>query len=185
MRARNTWLTLAAGAALLLAACEKGENRYSMDYPCNFIFRADYHRTSILARVFDNPGMFVCVKVQRKSGITHIIAEPNTGAENEDIALTTEIENRYNYDNIGADKSLIIGCSTTNEWRAYDRQCPYCLANNSSVTFPLTWADGGQAVTCARCGRKYNLTYGASADGYRLLEYVPRYDGNVLTVRNN
>ena len=185
MRIRLLTMTLAAAAALLFAACNKAEDRYSTAYACNFVFRADYHPTSILTRVLDNPGLFARVTVQKKSGIYHITVVPNSGDAQEDIPLTTEIENRYNYDNIGANKSLIIGCTTTSEWRAYDSQCPYCMENYAGVNFPLSWADNGQAVTCARCSRKYNLTYGASTDGHRLLEYVVRFAGGVLTVRNN
>lgn len=173
--------------AVLFWGCDKAENRFNTEYPCNFIFRADYHPTSILKRVLDNPGMFVYVTAQKRQGIIHLLVYPNNGdaSENEDIALTTEIENRYNYDNIGANQSIIIGCSTTSEWHAYDRQCPYCLENSTSVNFPLTWVDNGLSVYCAKCKRTYNLTYGSSTDGYRLLEYRVRYDGTTLTVRNN
>ena len=176
---------LLTAAMIALCACDKAENRFSTEYTCNFVFYTKYHNTSILTRVLDTPGLFVYVEVQGRQGISHVLVYPNNGDAMEDIPLTTEIENRYNYDNIGANRSIIIGCTTTSEWRAYDRQCPYCLDTYSGTSFPLSWTDNGQAVYCKNCKRTYNLTYGASTDGHRLIEYRVRYNGEMLTVRNN
>lgn len=178
--------SLCAIMAIAVCSCADTDNRYSTAYVCNFMFRGDYHPTSIIARTLSNPGMYVKVTVQKKSGITHLIANPNSGSENEDIALTTEIENRYDYSNVGANQCIIIGCTTTNEWRAYDGQCPYCLESNSGVNFPLTWTNNGQSVECAKCARTYNLNYdGISDDGNRMLQYNVRSNGSVITVNNN
>lgn len=184
---------VASVVAMLLTAtavtsCSEAEERYSTEYVCNFTFSTQLRPTSILARIWTNPGMFVRVEVTKKSGIHHVLLYPNTGEAMEDIAMTTAIDNdRVDYDHIGANGSIIVGCTVTNEWRGYDAQCPYCLGTHSTTSFPLSWADNGQAVTCGSaggCGRKYNLNYGASTDGYRLIEYRVRYDGNVVTVRN-
>lgn len=188
---RRTLYTTASAAMTALsiviaASCDKAEERFS-DRPCYFMFRADYHNTHILARGLNNPGLFVNVKTQNRQGVRYLMVSApfDIPAEDKEVALTTEIENRYSY-TLGANNSLITGCSVTNEWRAYDGQCPYCLDNHSTTFFPLTWAEGsnGQAVRCNNCKRTYNLNYGASADGHRLVEYRVRFDGRVLTVSN-
>ena len=79
---------------ILLTSCSTDGNRYSTAYPCNFTFYASYHQTSILARVLDNPGLFVWIEVKKKAGVNHLYVHPNNGDIQEDIALTTEIENR-------------------------------------------------------------------------------------------
>lgn len=179
---------MAVLSAVATVSCDKAEERYSTEYVCNFTFNTQMHPTSILARVWTNPGLFVRVEVARRNGVHHVLLYPGSGAGNEDIAMTTAIDNdRIDYSHIGADGSIIVGCTTTNEWRAYDAQCPYCLGTHSSTSFPLSWTDNGQAVICngkGGCGRKYNLNYGASTDGYRLIEYRVRYNGVLLTVRN-
>ena len=181
-------LAVAVLTAAVAASCDKAEERYSTEYVCNFTFSTQLRPTSILARVWTNPGMFVRVEVAKRSGVHHVLLYPNNGDAPEDIAMTTAIDNdRIDYSHIGANGSIIVGCTTTNERRGYDAQCPYCLSTHSSTAFPLSWADNGQAVTCSGaggCGRKYNLNYGASADGHRLIEYRVRYDGNLVTVRN-
>lgn len=184
MRAAAAAITVCAAA--LMVSCEKTEERYS-DRPCYFVYRADYHPANILSRVLSNPGMFVTVTAQKRQGIQHLMitAPFDISNEEKDMPLTTEIENRYSY-TLGANNSLVIGCSVTSEWRAYDRQCPYCLKNYSTTDFPLVWTDGGngQTMTCGRCGRTYNLNYGMSTDGNRLVEYRIRFDGNVMVVSN-
>ena len=171
--------------ALTLMACTSDGYRYSTEYPCNFTFYANYHPASLLSRVIDNPGLFVWVEVQRKSGVNHLYVHPNNGDGDEDIALTTEIENnRLYYDDMGANGQLIIGCTTFGEGRAYDRQCPYCLENTSTLSHPLVFTGNGQSVTCGKCKREYSLTTGISNDGERLKEYRVQYIGAMLKVHN-
>lgn len=170
---------------LTISACTESENRFSTNYPCRFMFRGDYHPTSVLNRVLNNPGMFVKVTILEKSGLTHLIVDSYGGSNNEDIPLTTEIENRWNYSNVGANQCIIIGCTTTNEWRAYDGQCPYCMETYSGTNFPLTWTNNGNSVLCGKCKRSYNLNYdGISNEGERLLQYNVRSNGSVMTVTN-
>lgn len=184
----NKKALLASLAVLLpLASCDD-TNLYSTAYICRFMFRGDYHTTSILTRVLSNPGMYAKVTVQKKSGITHLLINSNGGDADEDVALTTEIENRFDYSNVGANQCIIIGCTTTGEYKAYDGQCPYCLENTSSTNHPLSWTNNGASVTCSKCDRVYNLNYdGISDDGNRLLQYSIRTDGGVypiITVSN-
>lgn len=193
---KRTSLILCVIAMLIalptLSACEQGETRFSTDYPCQFIFRGDYHRGSALLRTMDNPGLFAIVTSEDrqisvgsgKKSITHLTITLNDGTTKEGIDLTTEIENRYNYRAMGANRALIIGCSNFDGLRAYDRQCRYCLDNSSKTDFPLQWTGNGQAVKCDRCGRVYQLEHGSSTDGYRLHEYRVRFDGTLLNVSN-
>ena len=170
---------------ILLTSCSTDGNRYSTAYPCNFTFYASYHQTSILARVLDNPGLFVWIEVKKKAGVNHLYVHPNNGDIQEDIALTTEIENnRLNYDNMGANGQLIVGCTPFGEWRAYDRQCPFCLDNTSTTSHPLAWTANGQSVSCSRCQRTFNLTSGISNDGERLKEYRIQTNGTMIQIHN-
>lgn len=169
----------------LFVSCDDGESRYTSDYVCNFIFYITYHPTSVLARVLDNPGMYVRVEVTKSLGIYHLLVYPNDGSDYEDIALTTALENeKISYDYVGADGAIIIGCSTAMEWQAYDAQCPACLENYTGTSYPLSWSDNGTSVTCSKCSRTYYLVHGASDDGYRLLEYYITSSGSVIVVRN-
>ncbi len=158
--------------SLLLGACA-GEEQYSTKYPCSFIFYTGYHPTSILNGITSNAGTFVMVTARKEKGVNHVYVDRNDGGADENWAMTTEIENkRVSYDNLGANNSLIIGCATTMEPKAYDGQCPYCLENQTGVNYPLSWTDGGKKVECAKCGRKYDLNAeGISTDGNRLLQY--------------
>jgi len=172
---------------LMFASCTE-DNRYSTDYVCNFMFRGDYHTESILASVLKNSGIYVNVKVQKKLGLTNLVVKANSGKE-EEILLQTEIENRFDYSNVGANQCIFIGCTVTNEWRAYDGQCPYCLENKSGYDHPLSWTDNIYEVKCAKCNRTYNLNYeGISDDGYRMLQYNVRSTevgtGSIITVTN-
>lgn len=181
---RKTRTIALAIVTMLIAACNE-QNRFSTAYMCRFMFRSDYHPTTLLARVLNNMGMFVKVTIQNKNGITNLNVSPNDGNASEDIPLTTELEKRYDYSNVGANQCIIIGCTTSGEWRAYDGQCPYCLDNYSGTNFPLSWTNSGNAVQCAKCKRTYNLNYdGISDDGNRLLQYNVRSDGTIITVTN-
>jgi hypothetical protein len=165
-------LLSAIAMVTMLAACTTDE-QYTRKYACSFTFYTGYHPTSILCGITANAGTFVWVTVGKSKGVNHVYVHRNDGGADEDWAMTTEIENnRLSYGNIGANNALIIGCTTAMEAKAYDRQCPYCLDNQSGVNYPLTWTDNGRFVECAKCGRKYDLNAnGISSDGQRLLQY--------------
>lgn len=171
-------------AALALAACSADQQRYTTEYPCAFLFYTEYHPTSLLSRVLSNPGMFVAVKTEKRSGVQHVITTSADGTERDDVALTTEIEARANYSNVGAKNLLIIGCTFTGEWRAYDGQCPVCLSAAPSRRADLSLTATGAKADCKACHRKYDLNTGASDDGQRLLEYRIRTNGQTMMVSN-
>lgn len=164
--------------ALMLLACD-AEDLYNSNYACSFTFYTQHHPESSLSSInTTNPGFFVWVTVKRSSsGLNTVYVYTNTGEEDDPISLTTEIENnRISYDNMGANNQLIIGCTTLNGLKAYDRQCPYCLDTFTGYSYPLEWTDNGASVECSNCGRVYSLNNeGMCTSGhdgtYRLLQY--------------
>lgn len=173
---------------VLLGGCT-GEEKYSRKFPCSFVFQTQYHTASLLTRSLGNPGMFVIVSATQRQGVTHLTVVTADG-QSEDIAMTTAIENeRTYYDNMGANRSLIIGLSNFDGLKAYDRQCPNCLENLSGVNYPLTFSADGKRVSCDNCKRTYNLdAEGMPLNGQKgdlaLLQYVAAYDGARLYVHN-
>lgn len=178
-----TIIAFVATAAMVVTGCDDIENTHSTDYPCRFTFDMSLHQTSVLTRIIDNPGLYVGVSSRKVKGVTWLTIEPNYG-EKEDFALTTERENYYSYDNMGAANSLIVGCSNFNGLKAYDRQCPSCLRNSRNPVYSLAFTGNKQKMECKACGRVYELETGQSNDGVRLMEYTPRVSGSILTVTN-
>ena len=82
-----------------LTACTSDGYRYSTDYPCNFTFYVSYHQTSVLARVLDNPGLYVWVEVQKKLGVNHLMVHPTMGSSRIDykspLTITMATRNVY------------------------------------------------------------------------------------------
>ena len=62
---------------LLFAACG-GEQQYSTQYPCSFVFFASNHITSCLTLALGNPGTFVIVEPQTRQVVTHLLLTPNS-----------------------------------------------------------------------------------------------------------
>lgn len=177
---------------LLILACE-GEPQFSTKYRCSFVYYASDHTTSALTLSLTNPGHYVIVEPKFVAGVTHLKLTPNQGQweENQtDIAMRTVIENeRLTYDNMGANRRLIIGCSKFNGPKCYDGQCPYCLENTTSPNNPLTWTENGEMLDCKKC----HIVYNPNAEGQpvngnehtpRLIEYRVEYNGQRLYCYN-
>ena len=178
---------------LLLTACT-AEEQYSTKYSCNFIFYTRYHADCALTLVLGNPGQYVIVEPKFVAGVTHHVFTPNTGPWEQhqlDVAMTSAIENkRISYDNMGANRRLIVGSSNFNGLKCYDGQCPNCLEQGGSVNRPLSWADDGKKLRCPRCNIVYNpnaqgIPENGNEDTPRLLEYrVEPYNGESLYIHN-
>lgn len=181
-----SWLLAPIASMMFLqTSCDDGSERYSTEYRCQFVFNTNTHITSILTRTLDNPGSFALVKMRTEKGIKVLDIQSNNGKDKETIYMTTVEENQMT-GSLGANNSIIVGCTNFNGMAAFDGQCPNCLANYTSQNFPLTWCENGQKVSCAKCGKIYELHYeGRTDEGKRLIEYRVRYDGNRLTVTNN
>lgn len=136
---------------LTFLAC-KADSEYSRNYACHFIFYTQHghvtqnKETSILNGILDSPGVFAKVSVKKLSGITHVIVVPNNGGKNEDIKLTTEVENNQITYSMGANNALLIGCDTNLQKVAFDGQCANCLENYSTSNFPLAWSDNDELL---------------------------------------
>lgn len=161
MRTISKLLSMAA-IVLSFMAC-KADSEYSRNYACHFVFYIQHghvtqnNEVSILNGILDNPGVFAKVSVKKLSGITHVIVAPNNGGKNEDIKLTTELENNQISYVMGANNALLVGCDTKMQAVAFDGQCANCLETYSTSNYPLTWSDNGRTVTCSKCGRVYDL----------------------------
>ena len=198
---QKRWLFILA--AVLLLACDADE-KYSTRYLCNFVFITDYAPNCALTRSLDNGGMFVIVKPSAKEGVVHLMLTPNTGTWQEsetDVVMSTAIANeKLSYQDMGARKGLIIGCCNVpdlsgNRLKAYDAQCPNCLEDDDTKSYPLTFDDDKTqpGVTCAKCHRIYLLeSEGMSMSGKKdtpLYQYRISYSANyknehVLRVQN-
>lgn len=166
------------------ACSDDVQDQYSTEYPCRFTFDTRLHPTSLLTLALDNPGSFVRVDAVREGNLTYLTMSSNNGRETEQLPLTTDKEN-YLVGTMGANGSIIVGCSTFNGLRAYDSQCPNCLKERTGNAFPLTWTANGQAVECATCSRRYELNYDGRADnGAPLLQYKVGRNATTLSVYN-
>lgn len=177
-------LLLLAGTGLFSACTEDNEEQYTTEYTCYFTFMTQFHPTSLLTLSLDNPGSFVKVDVKLVSGAHQLHIASNNSRDMEDLTITTDKEN-YLIGTVGVNGSLIIGSSTFDGRKAYDAQCPNCLNDYTGNNYPLSWTSNGQAVECAKCGRKYELNYNGRTDnGKALLQYRVSFDGSTLTVHN-
>lgn len=175
---------LCAVAVAALTACDDETEQYTNDYECYFTFETRYHQTSLLTLALDNPGSFVRVDVRQEQGVHRLYMYSNNGRDTETVMLTTDREN-YVMGTVGANNSIIVGCTNFDGLRAYDSQCPNCLAAYTGNSYPMTWTANGQGLTCANCHRTYELNYeGRANDGKPLLQYVVSYNGNTLVVQN-
>lgn len=171
--------------SMAFVACDSGEERFSRAYPCQFTFNTQLHPASALTRCLTNPGTFVRVDVKKVQGVFNLYIYSNNGQEQEKLTLTTDREN-YQIGQVGANNSIIVGCSNFNGLKAYDAQCPNCLDAYTGINYPLTWTSNGLALSCKKCSRIYQLNSdGVTDNGLRLLEYRVMYDGQKLIVRNN
>ena len=170
--------------AVMLSACSKEEEQYTKEYICQFSFNTQLHPTSLLTLALANPASYVKIDVKDASGTRRLEISSNNGKDKETITISTDKEN-YMIGTVGANSSIIVGCSTFSGLKAYDSQCSNCLNDYTGNSYPLTWTANGQAVECGKCGRKYELNYeGSTEDGKTLLQYKVDYNGTLLSVHN-
>jgi hypothetical protein len=178
---------------LLLAACDKADEKYSTVYPVNFHFDMSLHVGTYLSSIVENANYFVIVSREYQTGKQRLTVTPNDGNSVQTIDITTDRE-QYLLRQMGSDNRLIIGClfgmfdvnDNVYSYIAYDGQCRFCLDTYNMNRFPLTFTHDGHSVECANCHRQYSLNTGASTDGYLLYTYKAQYDDGtkVLTVTN-
>lgn len=157
--------------SLLLVSCG-GEEQISHDYLCRFTFDKQLHMENKIITAVTAVNSFVWIEMDRRNGIWHVKVHPANGSGDEDIPLTTAVENEFPYE-LGAYNGIILGCSNFDGPVAYDRQCRNCLQSTGLFVAPLTWSSKFMEVKCTRCGRTYSLNTG---DG--LMRYGVRLDYN-------
>lgn len=183
--------------AWVLGACG-AENSISRKYPCQFIFKTQYHTGTSIETALNNQGNYTFVSAKKVNGAWHIYSILNDGKNHtEDIALTLATENYANYSYLGAGNDtkdatkngFILGMTNFNGPVAWDRQCPNCITQYNSTNFPLEWTGNRQSVACSKCYRTYALETGAITSGDKgeaLMRYNVSYAGigSILTVGN-
>lgn len=181
---------------LFLVSCG-AENSISRRYPCQFIFKTQFHPGTSIETALNGQGIYTFVSAKRQNGAWHIYSTLNDGRNHtEDIALTLATENYANYTYLGAGNNtdatkngFILGQTNFNGYVAWDRQCPNCITQYNSTNFPLEWTGNRQSVICQKCKRTYALETGAITSGNKgdaLMRYQVSYAGigSILTVGN-
>lgn len=152
------WRWMMMGLVGLLLACD-ADNKYNTYYPCNFVFFTSLYPTSALTRAVTNPGEFVIVQPETVQGVVHLKLQPNHGTWEQsdvDLIMRTAIGNeRVSYSSMGAGRGLVIGLSNFFGLKAYDLQCPNCLADYDLARYPLCWTADGKHLECRQCKRTY------------------------------
>ncbi len=183
-----------------LTACD-AESRISTRYPCQFIFRTNYHPGTSIETALNNMGTYTMISAQKMNGAWNIYSTPNDGKNHtETIILSTAKENYANYSYLGAGKDpkdakkngFILGLSNFNGPVAWDRQCPNCITQYGGTNYPLEWTGNRQSVICNKCQRTYSLENGIITTGRQgkndepLMQYQVTYQGigSILTVGN-
>ena len=150
-------------------------------YQCNFVYDTSLHPLPcLLTSILDNYGHFCKIVIQIHNGIKYLHITRNYDNAVEDIPLTTEKENQYNY-TLGINNCIIVGKrSYDNILVAYDGCCPNC--NDKQ----LQWANNGNQLYCDDCKLSYDTNNGIiiNGNGKRLLQYNCAYDGTILRVWN-
>ena len=178
---------LTVGLCVILLACNSEDAVYR-GAECFFIFDTQLHpQPCHLTSILGNPGHFCKIESGNDQGVRHLKTSRNYDGATEDIRLNTDRENQYRCV-LGAGNCIIIGTSSyDNMLIAYEGQCANCLNQFGGTRYPLTWQRGGSLLTCARCGRSYDVNNGtvASGDGGRqLYRYQAAYDGMMIRAWN-
>ena len=188
------------GIGNLLCSCG-AENSISTKYPCQFIFRTQYHPGTSIETALNGLGTYTMVSAKKVNGAWNIYSTLNDGKNKmETIILSTDKENYANYSYLGAGNDtkdatkngFILGCTNFNGYVAWDRQCPNCITQYGGRNYPLEWTGNRQSVICNKCKRTYALETGAITSGGQskndeaLMQYRVAYMGigSILTVGN-
>ena len=185
---RRIVLLLCTIVVFIFSNC--GEERISRTYPCRFLLYTQYHNPSKVLTAITSANYPVKVSVYKNTNGSYRVAMTNVQDETETQTLTTQIET-YAYSSgilLGANDCIIICLNSYDQSRiAYDGQCPNCIHDYGTTSYPLKWTDNAMQVKCSKCKRVYDLNYGniiSGSAGDRLMEYAVSYDGTRLYVGN-
>lgn len=172
---------------LSLSACQ-GEDAIYREYQCYFIFDTQLHpQPCQLTAIIGNPGHFCKIEASLQKGVRHLKTTRNYDGATEDILLSTDRENQQRCV-LGAGNCIIVGTSSyDNVFIAYEGQCSNCLSQYGGTRYPLTWKSNGQQLSCAKCGRVYDVNNGtvvSDGGGHQLYRYQAVFDGQSIRVWN-
>ena len=173
--------------ASFLTSCQ-AEDAIFREYQCYFIFDTQIHPMPCqLTGILGNPGHFCKIEASVERGLRRLKTTRNYDGHVEDILLSTERENQQSCI-LGANNCIIIGTSSyDNMLIAYEGQCSNCLNQFGGTRYPLTWQKSGNQLSCAKCGRYYDVNNGtvASGEGGKpLYRYNAALDGQLLRAWN-
>ena len=195
-----TYLSILEIVLYSLSSCD-AENSISTRYPCQFIFRTQYHPGTSIETALNGAGIYTMISAKKVNGVWNIYSTLNDGKnQTETIVLSTAKENYANYSYLGAGNDtkdatkngFILGTSNFNGHVAWDRQCLNCILQYGGNNYPLEWTENRQKVICRKCKRVYELENGTifsgrqSKEDHPLMQYRVSYSGigSVLTVGN-
>ncbi len=175
-------------ALLLTAAGCGGDELYSNDYRCDFRFNTAVHNNTLIQQVVNPlvPGYYVMIGQTTRGGVRQVTLRLGGGAT-ETVPITTA-EELLHVPILGAGGTIVVGHSYHYGLLAFDGQCPNCLQETGNARHPLAFGAAGWQMTCARCGRAYDLNERGvvvkGPKGRKMMEYVARLTGRLLLVHN-
>jgi len=181
------YITMSLIVILSLSACNTEDAIYR-EYRCYFLFDTQLHpQPCQLTGIIGNPGHFCKIEASVEKGVRHLKTTRNYDGNIEDILLSTDRENQQSCI-LGAGNCIIVGTSSyDNVFIAYEGQCSNCLNQYGGTRYPLTWQKNGNQLSCAKCGRYYDVNNGTVASGEggkQLYRYQAAFDGQFIRVWN-
>ena len=174
-------------SSFIFLSCNSEDAIYR-EYQCYFLFDTQLHpHPCQLTAIIGNPGHFCKVEASLEKGVRHLKTTRNYDGATEDVVLSTDRENQQ-LCVLGANNCIIIGTSSyDNVLVAYEGQCSNCLSQYGGTRYPLSWQKNGTQLSCAKCGRYYDVNNGAIASGEggkSLYRYQAAFDGQLIRARN-
>ena len=181
------YVTMSLSVILSFSACNSEDTIYR-EYQCYFLFDTQLHpQPCHLTSIIGNPGQFCKIEASQEKGVRHLKTTRNYDGATQDVLLSTDRENQQRC-TLGAGNCIIVGTSSyDNMLIAYEGQCSNCLSQYGGTRYPLTWQKGGNQLSCAKCGRYYDVNNGTVAfgeGGKQLYRYQAAFDGQMLRVWN-
>lgn len=154
-KARIMLLTL-----LLTAVSCNSDFTYS-SYPCYLVIDNSIHQNSTLASAMNavSPGVFCTIAVNEAR--KQYVFTNSHGQKSE--ANFTAVDLRLSRQ-VGMNDAVIVGFgSLSNQFYAFDRECPMCFSPDAIPvrSRPLAIGEDGMA-TCSVCKRQYNMNTGGN-----------------------
>ncbi len=103
-----------------------------------------------------------------------------------DLPEFSHLKTPGNYISItGGVRGIILYCVFTDEYKAYERNCPYEPSNSNAI---LDVDSTGLFLACRHCDSKFLITDGSIINGpakHPVLQYATYLENNILYVYNS